>query len=93
MSARHAVPHVVLPAILAIDLISLTPHLRAQQCHTAHDKNALKALQEKAATGDADAECGLGKQYEFALGVKQDNQQAALWLPNRATSLRRLNLA
>lgn len=84
MSARHAVPYVFLPAILAINLISFTNYLHAQQCHMAHDKDALRALQERAATGDADAQCGLGKQYEFALGVPQDNKLAALWLHKSA---------
>jgi TPR repeat protein len=50
----------------------------------AHDKNALQALQERAATGDADAQCGLGKQYEHAVGVPQDNSQAILWLRKAA---------
>jgi len=84
MSARHAVPYVFLSAMLAINLISFTSYLHGQQCHMAHDKNALKALQERADTGDADAQCGLGKQYEFALGVPQDNKQAALWLHKSA---------
>src|SRR5271157_3302149 len=84
MSTKHAVPHVFLPAIIAIYLISFTHYIHAQQCHMAHDNNALKALQERAATGDADAQCGLGKQYEFALGVPQDNKQAALWLRKSA---------
>jgi TPR repeat protein len=84
MSARLAVPHVFLPAIIAINFISFTHYIDAQQCHMAHDKNALKVLQERAASGDADAQCGLGKQYEFALGVPQDNKQAALWLQKSA---------
>jgi len=84
VSARRAVPQIVLTAILAIYLLSIPYSLQGQQCHTAHGPNALKALREKAATGDADAECGLGKQYEFALGVKQDNQQAVLWLQESA---------
>lgn len=84
MSARRPVLHVFLPAILAINLISYTNHIHAQQCHMAHDKNALKALQERAAAGDADAQCGLGKQYEHALGVPQDNTQAVLWLRKAA---------
>ncbi|MGA3136759.1 MAG: tetratricopeptide repeat protein [Terracidiphilus sp.] len=84
MSGRRAVPHVFLPAILAINIILFTHYIHAQQCQMAHDKNALKALQERAATGDADAQCGLGKQYEFALGVPQDNKQAALWLQKSA---------
>jgi TPR repeat protein len=50
----------------------------------AHDKNALRALQDKATAGDADAQCGLGRQYEFALGVPQDNKQAVLWLQKSA---------
>ena len=84
MSARHAALRVLLPAIFAINFISATHYIHAQQCNMAHDKNALKALQERAATGDADAQCGLGKQYEFALGVPRDNTKAALWLRQAA---------
>ena len=84
MFARPTVPRLFLPAIIAINLISFTHSLHAQQCHTAHDPNALKALEEKAAAGDADAQCGLGKQYEFALGVPEDSKQAALWLQKSA---------
>ena len=84
MSARRAVPHVFLSAIIAINFISSTHHIHAQQCQMAHDKTALKAMQERAATGDADAECGLGRQYEFALGVPEDNAQAVLWLRKAA---------
>jgi len=84
MSARRVVPCVFLPAMLVIILISSTPCIHAQQCQLAHDKSALKSLQEKAAAGDADAQCGLGKQFEFALGVPQDNKQAVLWLQKSA---------
>lgn len=84
MSGRRAVPHVFLHAILAIGLISYTHYIHAQQCQVAHDKNALQALQERAATGDADAQCGLGKQYEHAVGVPRDNTQAVLWLRKAA---------
>lgn len=84
MSAGRAVPHVFLPAIIAINFISFTHCINAQQCKTAHDNNELKALEERAAAGDANAQCGLGKQYEFALGVPEDKQQAALWLQKSA---------
>jgi len=84
MSARLAAPRVFLPAIIAINFISFTHCIDAEQCQMAHDKNALKALQERAAVGDADAQCGLGKQYEHALGVPQDNAQAVLWLRKAA---------
>jgi hypothetical protein len=84
MSARRVVPHILLPAIIAINFISSTHYINAQQCQMAHDKNALKTLQDRAATGDAEAQCGLGKQYEFALGVPQDYEQAALWLRKSA---------
>jgi TPR repeat protein len=84
MFARRVVPHVFLPAILAIGLISYAKYIHAQQCRMAHDKIALKALQERAAAGDVDAQCGLGKQYEHALGVPQDNTQAVLWLRKAA---------
>lgn len=84
MPARPLAPHIFLPAAIAIAFVSFSHSARAQQCHTAHDPNALKALRERAVTGDADAECGLGKQYEFALGVPQDNKQAAIWLQKSA---------
>lgn len=84
MSAKGVVLRVFLPGIIATSFISFPDCVHAQQCHTAHDKSSLKALQERAATGDADAQCGLGKQYEFALGVTQDNKEAALWLQKSA---------
>ena len=76
--------YVFLPATLAISLITFTHCLNAQQCQVAHDKDALKALQERAANGDPDAQCGLGKQYEHAVGIPQDNTQAVLWLQKSA---------
>lgn len=84
MSARRAVSRVFLPAIIAINFVPFAHYVHAQQCHMAHDKNALKSLQDRAAAGDVDAQCGLGKQYEFGLGVPQNNQQAALWLHKSA---------
>jgi uncharacterized membrane protein len=57
MYAKRAMTHVFLPAIIAINFILVTHYIHAQQCHMAHDKNALKALQERAATGDTDAQC------------------------------------
>lgn len=84
MSARRALPYIVLPVIIGMSFVAWTPYLHAQQCQTAQDKNALKALEENAAAGDADAQCGLGKQYEFGLGVPKDNRQAALWLQKSA---------
>jgi TPR repeat protein len=65
MSERRAEPYVFALIIIAINFISFTHYIYAQQCHMAHDKNALKTLQERANTGDADAQCGLGKQYEY----------------------------
>jgi len=84
MSARRSVSLVFLAAVVAINFVPSAHYIHAQQCHMAHDKSALKALHDRAASGDADAQCGLGKQYEFALGVPQDNQQAALWLHKSA---------
>jgi TPR repeat protein len=84
MHVRHTLPHLSLPALITISFISFTHCVYAQQCQMAHDKTALKTLQDRAATGDADAECGLGRQYEFALGVPQDNEQAVLWLQKSA---------
>ena len=83
MSAKRATLH-VLPAIIAVNLISFTHYIHAQQCQMARDKSSLKTLQDRAATGDADAQCGLGKQYERAVGVAQDNAQAVLWLRKAA---------
>ena len=84
MAARRAVPRVFLATTIAITCTSFLPCTQAQQCHTAHDPQALKALQQRAAAGDADAQCGLGKQYEFALGVPEDDKQAAFWLQKSA---------
>ena len=84
MFARRALPHKFLPATIAFSFILFPHFIHAQQCPMAHDPKALKSLQERAATGDADAQCGLGKQYEFALGVPQDTQQAVLWLQKSA---------
>jgi len=84
MSAKRTLAHVLLLAIISLNFISFTHCIQAQQCQMAHDKNALKALQERAASGDADAQCGLGRQYEHALGVPQDNTQAVLWLRKAA---------
>lgn len=84
MSARRSAPQRFLLAIVAMSFVASTHSIHAQQCLMAHNPGALKALQEKAAAGDVDAECGLGKQYEHALGVPQDNAQAVLWLRKAA---------
>lgn len=84
MPARCAAPRVFLSAIIATTLISSTSCIRPQQCHTAHNPDSLKAVQQRAAAGDADAQCGLGKQFEFALGVPQDYTQAVFWLKKSA---------
>lgn len=84
MSLGPAVPRFLVPAIISLALFSSRSALHAQGCHTAHNPAALKTLQEKAAAGDADAQCGLGRQYEFALGVPQDDRQAAFWLQKSA---------
>jgi TPR repeat protein len=76
-------PHVFF-AIIAVTFVPFSNHLHAQQCRMAHDANALRALQNKATSGDADAQCGLGRQYEFALGVPQDLKQSVLWLQKSA---------
>jgi TPR repeat protein len=76
-------PHVFF-AIIAVTFVPFSNSLHAQQCRMAHDPNALRDLQNKAASGDADAQCGLGRQYEFALGVPQDLKQSVLWLQKSA---------
>ncbi len=80
MPDRRAVPRVVLPVIAAISFIPFANRLHPQRCSMAHDPSALNALMERAATGDADAQCGLGRQYESGLGVSQDYKQALFWL-------------
>jgi TPR repeat protein len=77
-------PRLLLHATIAITFIPFSDCIRAQQCRMAHDANALKALKDRASAGDADAQCGLGRQYESGLGVPQNNQQAALWLQKSA---------
>lgn len=84
MSASRALLHPFLIATLAITFISCSHCIRAQQCHTAHDEIALGVLQERAANGDSDAQCGLGRQYEFGLLISPDNKQAAFWLQKSA---------
>lgn len=84
MFASSSLPNKFLRATIAFSFIVSLLFIRAQQCPMAHDPKALKSLQERAASGDADAQCGLGKQYEFALGVPQDDRQAALWLQKSA---------
>jgi len=84
MSVRLASRCIVFSATAAIVFILFTPYIQAQDCHTAHAPTALKAMQENADAGDADSQCGLGKQYEYGLGVSQDNKQAALWLQKSA---------
>jgi TPR repeat protein len=76
-------PHVFF-AIIAVTFVPFSVHLLAQQCQMAHDKSELKALLNKANSGDADAQCGLGRQYEFALGVPQDLRQSLFWLKKSA---------
>ena len=84
MLARPAVPLLLLHGIIAVTFISSSHYIQSQQCRMAHGTNALRALQDRATAGDADAQCGLGRQYEFALGVRRDNKQALLWLKKSA---------
>lgn len=84
MSAVPWVRYLFSRATIALIFTSFAVHVYAQKCHTAHDPDALKTLQGKAVAGDADAQCGLGKQYEFGLGVPQDNEQATFWLQKSA---------
>lgn len=71
-------------ATITVTFVPFSNRLHAQQCRTAHNTDALKVLQNKAASGDADAQCGLGRQYEFALGVPHDLKQSVLWLQKSA---------
>lgn len=84
MSANRAVPRLLPHALITIILMSSSQHIQSQQCRMAHDAIALKALQNRAAAGDADAQCGLGRQYESALGVRRDYKQAVFWLQKSA---------
>jgi TPR repeat protein len=84
MPAGCAAPRVSLAATIAITLVSFPHQIHAQKCQMAHAPDALKALQDRATAGDADAQCGLGRQYELGLGVPQDDKQATVWLQKSA---------
>lgn len=84
MSFRPDLRQFFLPAIVAASFLPFPCCIQAQNCQMAHNETALKALEQRADAGDADAQCGLGKQYEFALDVPGDDQQAALWLQKSA---------
>jgi TPR repeat protein len=80
MSAGRGLQHVFLPAIIAMNFISFAQYIDAQRCQMAHDKSALKVLRDSAAAGDTNAQCGMGRQYEYALGVPLDYKQSLVWL-------------
>ena len=40
MSARRALLHMFLPALVAVNLVPFAHYIHAQQCHMAHDKKA-----------------------------------------------------
>lgn len=84
MSASRVLPCKFLRVLIPISFVLLARCNHAQRCQMAHDTNALKVLQGKADAGDADAQCGLGRQYELGLGVRRDNRQAVLWLQRSA---------
>jgi TPR repeat protein len=58
-----------------------TAHLLKLQCSapTLLDQNSVTVFEHQAASGDAAAQCGLGRIYALGQGVPQDYAQAALW--------------
>ena len=55
------------------------------QCHSpVFGQENFAALKQQAASGNAAAQCGLGRLYEFGWGVPQDFTQAAIWLRKAA---------
>lgn len=55
------------------------------QCHSpVIGQENIAALKQQAASGEADAQCGLGRMYEFGWGVPQDFTKAAIWLRKAA---------
>ncbi|MFZ0913288.1 MAG: tetratricopeptide repeat protein [Candidatus Korobacteraceae bacterium] len=58
-----------------------TVRLFELQCRlpTAFDQKSIAAFKQQAASGDAVAQCGLGRMYSLGKGVPEDYAQAAFW--------------
>jgi TPR repeat protein len=54
------------------------------QCRLVVSQQDLATLRQQAASGKAEAQCGLGMMYEAGLGVHKDSSKAALWLRKAA---------
>jgi TPR repeat protein len=54
------------------------------QCRLVVSQQDLATLKQQAASGKAEAQCGLGMMYEAGLGVHKDSSEAALWLRKAA---------
>jgi hypothetical protein len=54
------------------------------QCRLVVSQQDLVTLRKQAASGKAEAQCGLGMMYEAGLGVHKDSSEAALWLRKAA---------
>lgn len=59
--------------------LSETPKAALCSLPPAFDQKSIAALEQQAASGDADAQCGLGFLYEKGDGVPQNYAQAAAW--------------
>jgi TPR repeat protein len=57
----------------------LTPQAQTAQQQNTLTADELKALQQKAEQGDAEAQCTLGFLYRKGQGVPQDDAQALAW--------------
>jgi len=54
-------------------------------CHPpVFSQQELSALKQQAASGDAAAQCGLGRMYSLGKGVPEDDAQAVLWFRKAA---------
>ena len=63
-----------------------TVRLLELQCSLppAFDEKSIAAFKQQAASGDAAAQCGLGRMYAQGKGVPQDYAQAAIWFRKAA---------
>jgi TPR repeat protein len=63
-----------------------TVRLSEEQCRLppAFDEKSIAAFKQRAASGDAVAQCGLGRMYSLGKGVPEDEAQAVLWFRKAA---------
>ena len=72
-----------LGACVALALLVMVSGAWAQ-CRLVVSQQDIATLRQQAASGKAEAQCGLGMMYEAGLGVHKDSSKAALWLRKAA---------